>query len=267
MKLPIKNKAAALKLLSFLLLAGMTISSCTASKEEAKELVNIPVKELKQKLNQNAGMIETLEADGTISFDSPEMSNSGSFELRIKKPDSLFVKIEGPFGIDIAAALITRNDFMYYNAQENRAFTGPTTDLNIGAILKVKANFDELMNGFTGSFSFSESDEDDINALSENALYMIEFLREGKREKYLVEPEKYAINTFKKSDHVNRTLLEINYSGYNTKDSINFPDNVKIVNPEKKQTVWIQYESRSINKKNLSFKLKIPKSAKVTKWN
>ena len=267
MPLSLKNTTAGIKYLCFLLLASITISSCTASKEEAYQPADIPVKDLKQKLNQNAGMIETLEAAGTISFDSPDMSNSGSFELRIRKPDSLFFKIEGPFGIDIAAALITRSDFIYYNAQENKAFTGPTTDLNIGAILKVKANFDELMNGFTGSFSFFESEEDNNNAFLENAFYMIEFLREGKKEKYLIEPEKYVINTFKKFGHGNRTLLEICYSGYDNKDSISFPGQVKIINPEKKQTVWIQYESSSINKKNLSFKLRIPKSAKIIKWN
>ena len=40
-----------------------------------------------------------------------------------------------------------------------------------------------------------------------------------------------------------------------------------IKNPQKSQSVYIEYINKEINKKNISFKMKIPKSAKVIKWN
>jgi hypothetical protein len=94
--------------------ASLLFYSCSAQK--SGNLDPVSVKELKTRVNENSKVIESLEASGNISFDSPENSGSGWLELRIKKPDTVFVKIEGPFGISIANALITRNEFMYYNA-------------------------------------------------------------------------------------------------------------------------------------------------------
>jgi len=108
------------------LLPLIFIIACSALRENT-ELDKIPVKEIKQKVNEHFNKIESLEAYGTIAFDSPEMSNSGYIEIRVKKPDSVLVKIEGPFGIDIANALITRTDFIYYNVQDNKVIMGPTS--------------------------------------------------------------------------------------------------------------------------------------------
>jgi hypothetical protein len=48
---------------------------------------------------------------------------------------------------------------------------------------------------------------------------------------------------------------------------VNFPYNVKMKNPQKSQSVYIEFVNKEINKKDLQFKMKIPKSAKVVKWN
>src|SRR5438132_12735433 len=111
--------------------------SCSASKED-EPLNKIPVKDIKEYVNKNSDRIQTIEASGSISIDSPELSSSGSIEIRIKKPDSVFFKIEGPFGIHILSSLITRDDFIYYNAQENKVIYGKTNETNIGAILKLR---------------------------------------------------------------------------------------------------------------------------------
>ncbi len=167
-------------LLYILTLPLILLAACTGSKQE---LDKIPVKEIKQKVNERFSKINSLEASGTIAFDSPDMSNSGYIEIRLRKPDSVFVKIEGPFGIDIANALITRTDFIYYNVQENKVILGPTTDINIGAILRIKVTFDELINSFSGSFYFENEDLDSINAASENNFYVLQVNKEYGEEK------------------------------------------------------------------------------------
>lgn len=256
-------------LLLILILPLLIIAACTGSAGDTP-LERIPVKDIKQQLNRNSGLIETLEASGNISFDSPEQSGSGWIELKIKKPDTVFVKIEGPFGISIANALITRKDFIYYNAQENKAITGPSTDINIGAILRIKVSFDELISGFTGSFSFQDQPEDSTSADSEKNLYVIrESGLEGNRAFY-VDPSSYTIQRYKSIDANNSTLVEVNYSKYNEESAsgknIYLPSVIKIKNPGKKQTVYVDYVDKVINKRNLTFKMKIPKSAKIIEW-
>jgi hypothetical protein len=247
----------------------MYFSACSASGNET-EVPDIPAKEIKQRINDNSELIETLEASGNIAFDSPEQSASGWIELRIKKPDTVLVKIEGPFGISIANALITRNDFIYYNAQENKAITGPSSDVNIGAILRIKVSFDDLICGLTGGFRFEDVQDDSSMVQKENNRYLIFSGLPGNIRKFQIDPSNYTIAKYYSLDENNASRVEVNYSNYTTESTsgknVNFPGSIKIKNPRKKQSVYVDYINREINKRGLSFKIKIPKSAKVTKW-
>lgn len=254
-----------------LLLTAFVFYSCTASKEEQKELNKIPVREIKEKVNKQFKLIESIEAYGTISIDSPELSNTASIEVRIKKPDSVYVKIEGPFGIDIAVALITSGEFIYYNVKENKVITGPSTDLNIGAILKIRVSFDELINSFSGSFYFIDQDDDSLDAASEENAYVLTVSQPRIKRKYLIEPNSFVVNNYYVLDVNDNKLLEVNYSSFDKLSTpggeLNFPNHIKLHKPDRKQTVWLQYDTKEINKKGLNFKIKYPKSAKVIKWN
>lgn len=251
----------------------MFIAACTGSSGDI-QLDQVPVRDIKQELNRNSELIETMEASGNISFDSPEQSGSGWIELKIKKPDTVFVKIEGPFGISIVNALITRNNFIYYNAQENKAITGPSSEINIGAILRIKVTFDELISGFTGSFGFKENPVDSASADSEKSMYVIRDNSGDGSKLFYVEPlgfSGYSINKYKSIDANNSTLVEVNYSKHSEEHasgkSVLLPNVIKINNPGKKQTVYVDYVDREINKKNLTFKMKIPKSAEIIEWD
>ena len=252
------------------LLCLIGLASCTGSQENGVSVSKIPVKDIKERVNKNSELIKSIEASGSISIDSPELSNSGSLELRLKKPDSLYVKIEGPFGVSIASALITRNNFIYYNAQENTVITGPTNEINIGAILKIKVTFDELINSISGSIPLAVDSTDETDATIENDSYVITENEGTFTKKFLIDPTSYAMNGYYLFDNKNNKVLEVNYSKYNleseNKNNIYFPAKIKIYKPDKEQTVWVDYDSKEINKDGISFKIKIPKSAKQIKW-
>lgn len=244
--------------------------SCTGSQDNTTSVSRVPIRDIKAKVNKNSDLIKSIEASGSISIDSPELSNSGSLELRLKKPDSLYVNIEGPFGVSIASALITRNNFIYYNAQENTVITGPTNEINIGAILKIKVTFDELINSVSGSIPLAVDSTDETDADIENDSYVITENDGLFKKKFLIDPMSYAMNGYYLFDNKNNKLLEVNYSKYNleseNKENIYFPAKIKIYKPDKDQTVWVDYDSKEINKGGISFKIKIPKSAKEIKW-
>jgi hypothetical protein len=258
-------------LLVIISLTFVILCSCTGSQNTGVELDPVSVKQLKSILNKNSSAIETLEASGNISFDSPDNSGSGWLELRIKKPDTVLVKIEGPFGISIANALITRTDFIYYNVQDNKVISGPSSDINIGAILRIKVSFDDLINGFTGSFVLGENENDTLYADVEKNKYLIKNSKNDAVEKFYIEPVMFRLQRYNVVSSFNESLVEVDYSDYHEEmvsaSRVFFPNNVKIRNPQKSQSVYIEYINKEINKKDLSFKMKIPKSAKVIKWN
>jgi len=259
------------KALRYILPLGLIIVLACSGAKENRELQKIPVKEIKQKVNEQFKKIESLYAEGTIAFDSPDMSNSGYIELSLKKPDSIYFKIEGPFGIDIASALITRENFVYYNTQENKVIMGPTTDINIGAILRIKVSFDELINSFSGSFYFPDEDKDSIYAASENNSYVLQVKKDFGKKKYLIEPETYTVNNYSVYNNKGKIILDVDYSKFETEETadgtVYFPDQITIHRPDVKQTVWLYYQDKELNRKDLSFKIKYPKSAKIVHWN
>ena len=261
------SKFKALVLVSFI--SAFVFNACSGS--SGSDLDPVPVKDIKDRVNRNSMIIETMEASGNIAFDSPEQSGQGWIEVRIKKPDSVFVRIEGPFGISIAQALITRYDFIYYNVQENKAILGPTTDINIGAVLRIKVSFDELLSGFSGGFIFENSSIDSVTADSEKGLYTIKTNSTPGIQKYYIDPSIYTVNKYNSFDGNNKTVVEVDYSNYFEENAsgntVYFPSSIKIRNPEKKQSVYVDYVNKSFNKQDLKFTIKIPKSAKVTKWD
>ncbi len=257
-------------LILFSLLAAFFINACSGSGGNSS-LDRIPIKDIKQRINKNSSLIETMEASGNIAFDSPEQSGQGWIEVKIKKPDTVYVKIEGPFGISVANALITRYDFIYYNVQENKAILGPSTDINIGAILRIKVSFDELLNGFTGGFNFKDDSSDSTDAESENGLYTINSIKNPGSQKFYIDPSIFTVQKYNSLDENNKTVVEVNYSNYFEENasgkSVFFPSNIKIKNPGSKQSVYVDYINKSFNKSDLTFNIKIPKSAKVLKWD
>ena len=171
----------------------------------------------------------------------------------------------------MASALITRKDFVYYNVQENKVIMGPTTDINIGAILRIKVSFDELINSFSGSFYFPDEDRDSIDAASENNSYILQVKKDYGKKKYHIDPETYSVNNYSVFDNKGKIMLDVNYSKFEDistpEGTVYFPDRITIHRPDVKQTVWLYYESKDINKKDLNFKIKYPKSAKIVRWN
>ena len=250
------------------------MAACTGSTGN-NDLESIPVKDIKERVNRNSVVIETMEASGNIAFDSPEQSGTGWIEVKIKKPDTVYVRIEGPFGISIANALITRNDFIYYNAQENKAITGSSTPINIGAILRIKVTFDELISGFTGSFVLNNEPADSSGAGSENGLYLVEQLiqidENPGKQRFYIDPSLFTVSRYNSIDGANLTQVEVNYLNYSEESasgkSLYFPSSIKIKNPVKKQSVYVDYVNKEFNKTDLTFRMKIPKSAKILKWD
>lgn len=257
-------------LLLFILILSLNYFSCTSSKGEnddkqAKSILLSPG-ELKDKINQHSSRITSLDCDGDINIDSPEMNSSGSITLSIFKPDSIFSKLEGPFGISIANFLITRSNFIYYNVRENTVIKGSTTPLNIGAILKLKLNFDDLMNGYSCSFNFPDTSSENSIVTKDKDLYLLTIKEQAQLRKYWVNPQFYYVEKFGIFDMSGNANLLIEYADFEEGNNFYSPNNIYITNPVEKQNLWINYGKKTFNGNRLKYKLKIPKSARTIIW-
>ncbi|MDQ3021744.1 MAG: DUF4292 domain-containing protein [Bacteroidota bacterium] len=249
-------------------LVCMTFYSCTASDTTSDITAsNLTFEELKGRVNENSKKLQSLDADGEISIDSPELSNTGSITVSINKPDSVFTKLEGPFGIDVANLLVTRNNFIYYKPMDNKVIRGPSTGNYLSIILKIKIEFDDLVNAFSGKFTFNNESYENVNVLMEDGNYLVTIKADNEVKKYWIDPENYYVLKIGTYDNIGNIKIEIIYEKFFQTDDIYFPQKISITRPKEKQYIWLTYFSHKFNSNKLTYKLKIPKSAKQINWD
>lgn len=254
-----------------LLIISALFYSCSSTEGNEPEFgqsnaVLISPGELKAKINEESAKLTSLNCEGSISIDTPELNSSGSITVSINKPDSIFTKIEGPFGISIADVLITRNNFIYYNIRENTVIKGSSNTLNLGAILRLKLCFDDLINGYSCSFTFPDTTSGNSELSYDKNLYLLKISGEQESKFFWVNPKFYYIEKYEIKDKSNNTKLKIEYSDFSLQNNIYTPENVSISNPNEKQNLWLTLNKKAFNTNRLKFKLRFPKSAKIIVW-
>jgi outer membrane lipoprotein-sorting protein len=248
-----------------ILILAVTMASCTSAPEMTNS-GSMSFADLSKRVNENAGKLLSLNAEGEISIDSPTLSNTGSLTVSINRPDSLYTKIEGPFGIDIADVLVTRNEFTYYNATENKVIRGPSTQRNLGIILKMKVEFDDLLNALSGSFMITNKDTSDYKILRSEDNYLLEQKAGASTNRYWINAEDFYITRIQSYDTGGKLKLEITYEEFYESDGIYFPKKITLTRPKEKQYVWVTYKIENLNPGKLNYRLKIPGSAKKVQW-
>jgi outer membrane lipoprotein-sorting protein len=252
----------------FILIISYSCSSTSGNESDntQSKAVLLSPGELKAKINEQSSKLTALDCEGEISIDSPELNSSGSFTISIFKPDSIYSKLEGPFGISIADFLITRSNFIYYNIRENTVIKGSSSPLNLGAILRLKINFDDLMDGYSGSFHFADTTSVNSEVGYDKNLYLLKITEQDNTKKFWVNPKFFYIEQYEIIDNAGKTKLKIEYSEFCLEKNIFFPNSIYITNPNEKQNLWLSFSKNVFNNNRLKFKLKYPKSAKIVTW-
>ncbi len=244
---------------------AVTVASCSSAPELTRKS-RITFSDLAKRVNESAGRLSSLNAEGEISIDTPTLSNTGSLTVSINRPDSLYTKIEGPFGIDIADVLVTRNEFTYYNASENKVIRGPSTQRNLGIILKMKVEFDDLVNALSGSFIISSKDTSNYSISEVEDHYLLEQKVGSSTIRYRINSEYFYVTRIQSYDSNGKMMLDITYDEFYESDGIYFPKKINLVRPKEKQYIWVSYKIEDFNPGKLSYRLKIPGSAKKVQW-
>ncbi len=264
-----KNKRTRNSLMqkSFLLLIILPLLflySCSASSSFNEN--DFTVSEIIESVNRNSKKLRSLKGEGLISIDSPDMSSSGSFTLSIVKPDSLYIKLEGPFGVSIAAILLERNNFTYYNIQENRVIIAPSTPTNIKAVMRVRLALDDFINGFSGSYNFIDTNSQNFSLGKIEDNLVLTQKTESETKKYFLDPVQKYIRQYIVYDAEGKEKMAVEYNSFTEEDGYYFPNKIKISRASSSEYVFLDYSSKELNKGYLGYKIKYPKSAKVIEW-
>ena len=244
------------------------INGCVPSKP-TEEVEILPSERLLNKLEANRRRIRNFEGTGTLSIKSSILNNSATFRIVVSKPDSVFLTIMGPFGIEIAQALVTEKNFIFYDALQNTAYKGEVSDDILKQIFKIDLSFSDLMDAFVGSVNLTKNlykQPSSYEVIYDKYVLTYNDSIAGNVSKYEVDVRNLGITNYILMREGIKPFLEGNYTKFDLIESVPIPSHIEVQNKAQNQAITIDYRSMSANKKNIFIDFNIPADAEIIKW-
>ncbi len=202
--------------------------------------------------------INSMRASGTIAVESPSFSNSGSIDVSLRAPDSIRIKITGPFGIPMGSLFAAHGHYEMYNAIENIVQTGTINPDSALPLPGVTLKFGDAYAFLKGeppelaalcSRGIPDSNANEISVQDGNKR-TVECLLDGAR----IRGARIIQSSGDELDEL--------FSGYAVVDSVNFPKKLTAKSATK-GTISIRYDDVSLNTQDVDFLMPSPAGAKI----
>jgi outer membrane lipoprotein-sorting protein len=194
------------------------------------------------------------------------MGQSGSFTLLLKRPDSLLLRLTGPFGLKLGTAFVTRREFQFYNSLKNQLISGPTNPENLSRILRVRMTFDDLTSLMTGGIFFPDDRRPpDETAVQEEQIVLMYHDTSGSRQ-YWIDPESLLIARIDHLDGGGKLTLEQQFSDFQTFQGTAVPRRIRLTQPRERRMVALNYSDLLLNTGPLEFTFSYPSTAEHIRW-
>jgi hypothetical protein len=218
-------------------------------------------------VNQRNARLLGMTAYGTLSIDTPELSNTGSIEVNLLKPDTMMFEISGPFGVRVASGLITSRQFTFYNALENTVAEGLSSSDNLKNILRISINFTDALDILSGTMRISPSDSDMcVAGTLEDGYYRITYAGPERTDEFLIDLSYECVTHFTKRNAAGDILENITFKDFHKKSGLYMPGIISIERPPKQESLLLSYEQQTLNDLPIDFTFKVPKSAKKIRF-
>lgn len=243
-------------------------NGCVPSKP-IDEIELLPSERLINKLEANRRKIKNFEGVGIIQIESELYDNSASFRVIMKKPDSVYFTIMGPFGIELAQSLVTKDRYVFYDALENTAYTGELDENVLREIFKIDLSFTDLLDAFVGSVNLTRNLYTKPYSYEvEGDQYVLTYreIESGITTKYKVDIRELGITNYAINAADNSVDLEGNYSSFELIEGVAIPFEIDVNNKVENQNIRIKYKNIVVNERDLYVNFKIPDDASVIEW-
>jgi outer membrane lipoprotein-sorting protein len=253
-------------LFTILFFSILTLAGCRTTSTLNLSNRSISSKDVQDAVRQHHARIQSMKGEGRISIESPDMTQSGSFTLKLQKPDSILIELRGPFGIKIGSVLVTRTEFLFYNSLENTLINGFSSAENLSRIFHVQISFDELLNLFSGG-DFLEDDLHTPDAIhTENEQFVFIYSSSNSSRCYWINPTTMYIQKIQFLDHNGELTFEQVFGNFDNTDGFAIPHNINIKQPKTQQMLTLKYSDIAVNTEQLRFTFTIPHNAERIHW-
>lgn len=247
-------------------LAAGTEWGCASGRTVAVGSTSVSFDDATERSDLQFEDVQSLTGDGTLRIETSSFSQSGDFILALRKPDSIQITVEGPFGITVAQALITRTTFQAYSALENKLYTGPTSAENLRKAIRLDLGFDDVMALFTGGrvLDADRRTPDESGTDGGDAFFLFRDGEVGRR--YVIDPTSLAIRKVQLLDANGIMTFEQSYADFEARDGANLPRRIRATNHARRQIISLTYNVIRPNDQDIRFSFSPPSNARRVEW-
>jgi hypothetical protein len=204
--------------------------------------------EVMRKLDERTASIRSMEAEGLLTFESPENSGSTSFELQIKDRDTVWMRFTGPFGISLGTLLLSPNRFSFHSVFDKKVFRGNPKPETLGRILNVTLSYDDIVGTLMGNFNNMKSPEDSISVSIDDTQYRLVGSNGGSsRYEMKVDGESFVTTEYVMFDGERKPVVVASSKRIEPVNDTYVPFLVRIIVPKQRQAITVAYNSVRVN--------------------
>lgn len=248
-------RAACLALPALLAACGTTREGVVLDTER------VPAGELVRRVREEAGRVRTLAGSGTLIFDSPRVSGTAAFTLAVKKPDSLLLRLEGPFGMDVGLLFMDAGGYLAYNSLENEVVRGAADSAALRALIPVPLSTAQIVDAFSGR-SPIEPDARILDYGIDDDRFLLTALCGSDTCRYWVDPGALAVTSYRRTGADGRVLLEGELTNMTSIDDIQLPRSILLRVPSRRSQLRIMFADLDVNGDPPEFSYTIPANAR-----
>ena len=203
--------------------------------------------------------LASIAGRGSVSFESPERAGSAYFDLSLKKPDSLLMTFEGPFGIGAGFLFLCRQKFVMYNGLDNRVTSGVPGPAAIRSVVPLDLTFDQIMDAFTGGIALP--DVLPARYTVDDGKYLLVYQIDGRTHSFWIDPEYDLVVRYQVHAPRGELVFAMESSQMVRREGLCAPRHVTVDFPVEGRRLSIHYTSLDLNADDLSFAYTVPAGA------
>jgi hypothetical protein len=240
---------------------SLMFAGCASHRESLQlDTARVPAVRLIAAVRTQETAVLSFTGRGSVSFESPEASGSVFFSVALQKPDSLLVRFEGPFGINVGFLFADRQSFVLYNAMENWYAAGPAGAAGIRSVLPVDLTFDQLIDAFTGTFRLPENRLPASYSIDDGQ-YLLVFPQGAGMASYWIDSELHAVTHYRLAEG-DSALVEAATDDWTEEDGRHVPRRITLTFPASSRQVSVYYSSVDVTPDALPFSYEVPAKAR-----
>lgn len=228
------------------LLPFCMVLSCAPVKQTLSEKT-FSADEVLRKVSERNTNLKTLRGDGVITVESLEGSNSGSFDVWLKKPDSLRAEFSGPFGIHVGTLGLTRDKFLFYNWMENHLISGTPDGKTLQSVFRLTMKFEEVLNAFAGEFPIGAGTEIPAKFYVEEGQYVLVYHNTDGTKEFRIDGDEFIITSYRVMDAEGKSIVNAFASRIEETETMPMPTLMRIIFPKDRRSVTISYDDIELN--------------------